>query len=121
MFFQPICVNESLPIITLVDHVEHFVYDASKDEQLAQFRFEHQYGVLLGHLNKVELLQQSVGRLANGSLHCSLIQVKFPWDVNLLRRHTPLACLTVHAEVAVFEGVACCVERDGAIPGKDPR
>ena len=44
----------------------------------------------------------------------------FSWDVNLLCRHAPLARLRVHAEVAVLEGVACCVERDRDIPGKHP-
>ena len=45
----------------------------------------------------------------------------FSWNVDLLCRHTHLACLTVHAEVAVFEGVTFSVKRDGAVPWKDPR
>ena len=118
MFFQPICVNESLPVITLVDHVEHLVDYTTSHKQSPQLWHVLEHGILFFNLDYAILLEKIEGLFADSLLLRCLHKVHFPGNVNWLISHTVVASLGIHAEVAILKRIGNCVMCKRFFPGE---
>lgn len=103
------------PLIT-DEHVEHLVHDSAKEKGLPEVGLEVQNGVALVDFDEVELCEEVECLPAYSLLLLDLVQLHLAWDVHQLVSHTRRASLSVHAVVAVLQGVAFDLVLDRAFP-----